>query len=160
MNTPTLDETRTYISELFAGVLDKGGVPYAEHCFRVEQGLPFDATEDERHAALLHDVLEDCSDKVSPVDLLMRGYSDRTVELVHALTFSGPYSPYTGTYMDKIRRIRDSGDRGLINIKLSDNRDNSDPVRHLCFEPLDSERRMKKYNKARMALNEALEEAA
>ncbi len=67
--SPTLDETRAFVAKLFAGNVDKGGKPYAEHCFRVEARLPPSATEDERHAALLHDVIEDTD--VTDVELHM-----------------------------------------------------------------------------------------
>src|ERR1700721_3072233 len=111
LKSPTLDETRAWITELFAGVFDKSGDLYVNHCFRVEQGLGTEATEDERHAALLHDVVEDTS--ITYEDLFRRGFSERTIELIIFLTFDDPNL----TYMDQIRTIAFTKDKGLINIK-------------------------------------------
>jgi (p)ppGpp synthase/HD superfamily hydrolase len=147
LRVPTLDETRAFITDLFRGVNDAGGVPYVLHCFRVEQGLPADATEDERHAALLHDVLEDTD--ITFYDLLNRGYSARTVELVEWLTIDKSNGE---TYMDHMRMIAATGNNGLINIKLSDNRDNSDLERLSVFDEEDQARRIKKYSKAKTIL--------
>lgn len=120
---PTIAETKAYVRELFAGVTDKGGKPYHEHCERVMEFLHGSATDDERHAALLHDVIEDTP--VTAADLLARGYSERTVQLVERLS----RKPEDGSYLDWIRSIARSGDPGLVMIKLADNRDNGDPRR-------------------------------
>lgn len=146
----TLDQTRQLICDLFAGVNDAGGYPYVDHCFRVEQGLDETATFDERHAALLHDVLEDT--ELTIHDLLSLGYNARVVYLVDMLT-----NKSNETYMEHMRAIADTHDEGLIKIKLSDNHDNSDPSRHACFIPEDSARRMKKYAKARAILEKGLD---
>ena len=148
-NDPTHMETVAFVYHLFKDVNDARGVPYYLHCIRVEMGLPAYATPDERKAALLHDVIEDTD--TTYYDLLNRGYSLRVADLVWALTFNDP----DRTYMDQIMDIRNSDDLGLINIKLSDNKDNSDPARHTCFTLEKSERMMKKYKKARKILMEA-----
>lgn len=145
---PTLDETRAWVRELFDGVTDKGGKPYADHCFRVEAGLPAEADEDERHAALLHDVIED---KVaSGFEMTRRGYSPETIWLVLCLTREVGQT-YAG-YIDYIAAL---GHRGLIQIKLSDNRDNSDPARIACLPP-EQRSIAKRYAKARAVLESAL----
>jgi (p)ppGpp synthase/HD superfamily hydrolase len=145
MGAPNLDFTRALVRRLFAGVTDKGGKPYAEHCERVERLLGPDATEDERHAALLHDVLEDTSTTAD--DLRAMGYSARTAYLVLRLTRLAA----DGTYMDYIRGIAASGDQGLIRIKLADNADNSAPERIACLPP---EQRdiLRRYERARKIL--------
>ena len=83
-NLPSLEATKFLIMELFEDIFDASGAPYHEHCFRVEEGLPETATLDERHAALLHDVLEDT--EMTADGLRELGYSDRVIELVQGLT--------------------------------------------------------------------------
>jgi (p)ppGpp synthase/HD superfamily hydrolase len=124
---PTLDETRAWVRELFDGVTDKGGKPYAEHCFRVEAGLPASADEDTRHAALLHDVLEDTFTGMT--DLQARGYSRRAAGLV--LASRRARRDLRGIHREDHQLARSD----LIQIKLSDNRDNSDPARIECLPP-------------------------
>lgn len=148
----TLDDTRALVRRLFEGVTDKGGRPYHEHCERVEAFLPAEATEDERHAALLHEVIEDTG--TTSADLLGLGYSARTVHLVERLS----RKPEDGPYLDWIGSVAASGDRGLILIKLADNRDNGDPARIAALPP---ERRdiSGRYALARALLVAALETA-
>jgi (p)ppGpp synthase/HD superfamily hydrolase len=127
---PSFVFTRGFVQALFAGVLDKGGKPYADHCVRValdiqSQGAPNDVVT----AAMLHDVIED----VPGCDagrLLYNGFSIRTVSLVEALS-----RPAGSVYMDWIRQIAASGDEWLIRIKLADNKDNSDPARIEALPP-------------------------
>lgn len=122
---PTISETEDLVARLFEGVVDKGGKPYADHCERVANSLPVDSTKDEVCAAFLHDVIEDTP--TTAADLRALGYSERTIWLVERLTRAkGPDRP---SYMDYIRGIAATRDRGLIAIKLADNADNSDPAR-------------------------------
>lgn len=148
---PTIDETVAFIQRAHAGQTTKGGDPYWTHPVAVMRLLPADATEDERHAALLHDVLEDCG--VTPDDLRASGYSERTIALVHGL--SRPEGKDRPSYMDWIRSIAASGDRGLIVIKLADNEHNSEPDR---IEKLPPEERdiVKRYERSMRALRSAL----
>lgn len=145
---PTIAETKTYVRELFAGVTDKGGKPYHEHCERVMKFLPSSATDDERHAALLHDVIEDTPTTAD--DLRRMGYSERTVWLVERLT-----RPVPGIYVDYIRSISASGDEGLIRIKMADNADNSDPAR-IAVLPPEQRDIVKRYARARRILEAGL----
>jgi (p)ppGpp synthase/HD superfamily hydrolase len=144
MSGPTIEQTIALVEKLFDGVTDKGGKPYAGHCIRVMNYLPDTATEDERHAALLHDVIEDT--EWTSLDLMCCGYSVRTVELVKALS-----RPDGSTYMDWIRQIAASGDAGLIAIKLADNADNSDPGR-IAQLPPDQRDIASRYERARKIL--------
>lgn len=128
----------------FHGMKDKGGRPYIEHCLRVEAKLPPEATIDERCAAILHDVLEDTD--LTDHDLYEAGMSERTVHLVEMLT-----RKKDTTYMDYIRDIKSTGDIGLINIKLADNADNSDPAR-IAQLPPDEQGITKRYERARRIL--------
>ena len=145
---PHLAETIELIEGLFREKTDLGGRPYAEHCKRVAAALPIFVPNDERHAALLQDVIEDTDLIAAGVREL--GYSKRTVELVEALTRRDGE-----TYADYIDRIAQSGDAGLIRIKLADVEDNLDPARPL--PPLNESLR-ERYLKARAVLRAALDD--
>lgn len=147
---PSITDTVAFVEKLFDGVTDKGCQPYAGHCVRVMQGLPAEATDDERHAALLHDVLEDTSIEASA--LRDMGYSERTVDLVERLS----RRPEDGTYMEWMRSIAGSGDVGLIRIKLADNADNSDPARNASLDPVQRVFYAERYGPARQILEAAL----
>ena len=146
---PTLAETEAFVRRLFFGVVNKSGEPYAEHCVRVMNSLPPNATDDERHAALLHDVIEDTD--LTPRDLRLSGYTDRTVWLVERLT-----RPKGMLYADYVRRIVSTGDSGLIAIKRADLADNSDPARLALLLGEDRVRLTAKYAEAREILETAL----
>lgn len=128
---PAIDETIAFIQRAHAGQITKGGEPYWTHPVAVMELLPVTATEDERHAALLHDVIEDCG--LTETDLRNAGYSERTVALVRAL--SRPTGEARPSYMEWIGSIAASGDRGLIAIKLADNEHNSQPDRIAKLPP-------------------------
>lgn len=147
---PQIEAARKLVRELFAGIADKGGKPYAEHCERVEAALPTWVSDDARCAALLHDVVEDCG--ITGGDLRRMGFSDRTVWLVLMLSRMTKEI----TYIDWIRSIAATGDAELIAIKLSDNLDNSDPARIAALPP---EQRdiVRRYERARRILEPALE---
>ncbi|MBN9453296.1 MAG: HD domain-containing protein [Bosea sp.] len=150
VRAPQIEAARKLIRELFDGITDKGGKPYAEHCERVEAALPVWVSDDARCAALLHDVVEDCG--VTGGDLRRMGFSDRAVWLV--LMLSRMFKEIT--YIDWIKSIAATGDAELIAIKLSDNLDNSDPVRIAALPP---EQRdiARRYERARRILGPALE---
>ncbi len=147
---PQIEAARKLVRELFAGITDKGGKPYAEHCERVEADLPAWVSDDARCAALLHDVVEDCG--ITGGDLRRMCFSDRTVWLVLMLSRMTKEI----TYIDWIRSIAATGDAELIAIKLSDNLDNSDPDRIAALPP---EQRdiVRRYERARRILEPALE---
>jgi (p)ppGpp synthase/HD superfamily hydrolase len=148
---PTIGETIDHIRLLHAGQLTKAGEPYWTHPVAVMCLLPADATDDERIAALLHDVIEDCG--CSAGMLRDSGYSHRTVDLVQAL--SRPVGANRPTYSEWIASIIASGDRGLMQIKLADNRHNSMPDRIAALPP--SERSIvKRYETSQAALRAAL----
>ena len=144
-----MNKARALVEELFDGVTDKGGKPYAEHCVRVADRLPHDAPEDAICAALLHDVIEDCPG-YNAVKLLSLGFSERTVSLVQKLS-----RPPGLTYMDWIREIAGSGDEWLTRIKLADNADNSDPDR-IAQLPPDQQGVADRYRRARKILEAGL----
>ena len=122
-----VDTTIELIKQLHAGQFDKGGVEYWKHPKRVYDILVKmfpDVSEDEKCAALLHDVLEDTP--TTEHDLLMFGYSNDVVYLVKNLSRDRNDGK---TYIEWIKHIINIGDKRIIQIKLSDNIDNNDPVR-------------------------------
>ena len=144
--TPTVGQTENFVRRLFAGVTDKGGNPYAEHCIRGmlgDEGLPVD----DLHAALLHDVIEDTP--TTAANLRGLGYSERTVKLVERLT-----RPKGVPYADYVRGIAESGDAGLIAIKRADLADNSDHARLARLPEADRNRLTAKYAEARKILDD------
>lgn len=80
---PTLEDALILAAEKHRGQHDKAGQPYILHPLRVMQNLGA-ATEHERMAALLHDVVEDCN--VSLGDLRALNYPEEVVAAVDLLT--------------------------------------------------------------------------
>lgn len=116
--------TLSLIKNLHHNQFDKAGDPYWQHPLAVMRLLPPSASEDARHAALLHDVLEDTP--TTEADLRFFGYSDRIVHIVRKLSRL-PGDP--GSYKDWIRSIAESGDLDVMLVKRADMQHNSDPVR-------------------------------
>lgn len=75
-----LEDAISFASHCHKGQLDKGGQPYILHPLRVMLGL---IDEDQRIAAVLHDVVEDCG--VEP-EIIRAGYGDAVAGAVLALT--------------------------------------------------------------------------
>ena len=82
MPLPPLDVTAARAGYWHGGQTDKAGAPYVGHLIRVQAHLlrlfP-DASEVERHAAWLHDVLEDTA--ITAHDLAEIGYPDDLIAL-------------------------------------------------------------------------------
>ncbi len=110
--------------KLHAGQKDKAGRPYCDHCCRVADYLVRrwpNASQAEREAAWLHDVLEDTD--ATAASLLDAGVSFRTVAMVQGLT-----RPPGVAYGDWIKSLPEWGIE-VIRVKLADLADNSDPKR-------------------------------
>lgn len=141
---PTLDETIALASELHAGQDDLTGEPYINHPLAVMLALPPEATDDDRHLALLHDTIEDSHARIiammqakglafdpsSPMTCLeffrSRHYSNYVIEGLMLLT----RDMWSGwTYLSYIRNIIASGHHGAMLVKYFDNCHNSDPDR-------------------------------
>lgn len=148
-----LRRTARFMREAHGDQKTKGGEPYWTHPLAVMRLLPDEATIDERHAALLHDVIEDCG--VTAADLAAAGFSDRTISLVEDL--SRPKGEGRPTYKDWILGIAATRDRGLICIKLADIRHNSLPER-LAKLPKSDQGIIRRYEQAERLLTAALEE--
>jgi hypothetical protein len=141
---PTLDDTIALARQLHEGVVDLTGTPYIEHPLWVMHALPDDATDDDRHLAMLHDVIEDCRarlavlmeampmtfDPANPMGYLdffrRRGYSSYVVEGLMLLTRDMWHGL---AYRAYIQNIIQSGHHGAILVKYMDTRHNGDEAR-------------------------------
>lgn len=151
---PTLDQTKNWVTELHKNQTDKAGKPYIGHVLRVFNGLCESfpqASEDTKHAALLHDVVEDCD--ISFQDLQEKGYSDETLKMMKAVT----KDPDDGlTYIERIEKLASEGPIGAIQIKICDLRDNSDPKRLAKLPDEKAVSLNKRYQKALCILSQCV----
>lgn len=120
---PAINETIEHVSGFHQGQLDKLGAPYYFHPMRVMMRLGPGAADAEKHAALLHDTLEDVSD-VTPARLRELGYAEDVLDMVELLTRRKPMP-----YHEFIDRIIASGNQGAMRIKLADLYDNTNEDR-------------------------------
>ena len=124
----TLDETRRLARTLHDGARDALGRPYCTHLDRVLAHLVRlfpDACEAERHAALLHSVVEE--KRTTLAALRLAGYPDAVVEMVQWNT--RPRGAGAPAYLDWIRELAEQAPLGAVRIKIADNADNNDPQR-------------------------------
>lgn len=146
-----LDFTLSFIKIAHEGQVDKAGIPFYTHPVRVMDKLPKDATEAEKHAALLHDVVEDT--EITLDDLSLLGYSDEITTIVGLVTRDKTDGK---TYQEWIESIVASGNKSAIRIKIADNTDNMSEDR-LVYLPVVTQLRFKqKYIKSRKMLEIAL----
>ncbi len=118
-----------------AGQVDKAGAPYILHPLRMMLRV---STPEERMAAVLHDVVEDCG--VSLADLREAGFSEAVVAAVDALTRREEES-----YEEFVARA--AKDPVGRRVKLADLEDNSDLSR--IAEPTQRDfERLEKYRRA------------
>lgn len=148
---PTIKDTIAFIQKAHAGQFTKGGEPYWTHPVAVMELIKHYATIDELHAALLHDVLEDTS--TTSENLRDLGYSERTIWLVERL--SRPKGPNRPSYMNWIRSLVETGDIGLLRIKLGDNQHNTVPER-VAMLPESERGIVDRYARSMRILNEAI----
>ena len=131
----TLERAVALAAEAHAGQVDKAGAPYILHPLRVMLRL---AGTDERIAAVLHDMIEDCA--WTPERLRLEGFSEAVVAAVEALS-KRPGEEYESA----IRRA--AADPVARAVKLADLADNSDLSR--IAQPTDQDRaRVEKYRRA------------
>ncbi len=137
----TLERAIAIAVEAHAGQSDKGGAPYVLHPLRVMLTV---STDEERIAAVLHDVVEDCP-AWSLDRLRSEGFSDAVVGALDALTRRGGES-----YEAFVAR---AGKNPIARrVKLADLADNSD-VSRLRREPTEADRRrLERYRRATLAL--------
>ena len=117
-------------TEAHTGQTDKSGAPYILHPLRVMFAMD---TDEEMQVAVMHDVVEDTD--YSPEGLRNRGFSERVVQAVMALTrMEGE------TYMDYVARA--ARDPIARKVKLADIEDN--------LRPGSTESQRKRYEKAKL----------
>ncbi len=118
-----------------AGQKGKDGAPYVLHPLRLMTRMD---TDEERMAAVLHDVVEDS--EVTLEDLRGAGFPEGVVETVRLLTHEEGIS-YEG-YVERLK-----ADAMARRIKVADLEDNSDIRRLSGIEEKDLER-LRKYHRA------------
>ena len=151
---PSLAETQDWAATLHDGQTDKAGAPYLGHLERVaghhERLFP-NAPADERHAAWLHDAIEDAG--ITADDFRYRGYSEDTIAIVEAVTKPDDRK---GSYAERIDALIAKGIPGALRVKIADLTDNLDPERLGKLPPDVSARLTKQYGAARSLLLTAL----
>jgi (p)ppGpp synthase/HD superfamily hydrolase len=137
----TIEHAIALAAGAHAGQLDKGGVPYIFHPIRVMLRM---TTDDERIAAVLHDVVEDCGWTLE--ELASEGFSSIVIEAVDALT-KRPGEEYEAFV------LRASKNSIARKVKLADLADNSDPARSTDHTER-GRARLEKYYRAAAVLKE------
>lgn len=133
---------------------DKGDNAYILHPLRVMNGLESKDPE-VMQIAVLHDVIEDC-DEWTFDRLRSEGFSERVIiGLSYMSKTDEDVKAGDEGYFDYIRRMFDNVDALLV--KMSDIRDNSQVTRLKGLREKD-QKRMVKYARAYMMLEERLEE--
>jgi (p)ppGpp synthase/HD superfamily hydrolase len=131
-------EAVSLAARLHGGQVDKLGEPYLGHLVRVMLRLPDDASDHERLAALLHDVIEEVPDGARK--LAEAGVPARVIDLVAILTRREDED-----YDAFVDRVAATGAR---RVKRADIEDNSDPARLARLPAEMRERLLKKYARA------------
>ena len=121
--------------------VDKSGMPYVFHPFHVAEQMDDEVST---IVALLHDVVEDHSDKYPFEVLEGMGFGDEAMEALHLLTHEEGES-----YMDYVRKIKTNPIARKV--KLADLAHNSDSNRLDTITPED-EMRLEKYEEAKKEL--------
>ena len=123
MPHPDLGQTIEFMYRAHEGQIDKSGRPYYLHPLRVAMRLArFSPAE--RHAALLHDVVEDTT--VSLADLRAMGYAEDVLALVALLTRDTRGGE---SHRDYVHRLVKSRSVRALRVKLADVYDNLSPTR-------------------------------
>lgn len=123
--------------------IDKSGMPYVFHPFHVAEQMDDEVST---IVALLHDVVEDHSDKYPFEALEGMGFGDEAMEALHLLTHKEGVS-----YMDYVQEIKTNPIARKV--KLADLAHNSDSSRLDTISKKDRER-IEKYEAAKKKLME------
>ena len=126
---PDLGQSIEIMRRAHEGQIDKSGRPYYLHPLRVAMRLVH-CTAEERHAALLHDVVEDTP--LTLEDLRALGYSSEVIELVNILTRRLPAGESHRQYLERIVASRNAK---ALRVKLADVLDNMSPARSRALPP-------------------------
>jgi (p)ppGpp synthase/HD superfamily hydrolase len=147
---PRVEATAAWAGTWHAGQTDKAGQPYIGHLIRVQAHLlrlfP-GATVAERHAAWLHDVLEDTD--ITETDLGAMGYPAEVIDIVRAVTKRDGDPRSYGEWIDTLAR---TGPIGAVRVKLADLSDNSDPNRLSALPHARAVSMAARYNAAKQRL--------
>jgi len=136
----TLERAIALAATAHEGQTDKAGAPYILHVLRVMLRLK---TPEERMAAMLHDIVEDCGWTLER--LRAEGFPETVVMGVDAVT-----RRETETYEEFVLRAK--ADPIGRRVKMADLEDNSD-VSRLAEVTDRDEARLNKYRRAMEALN-------
>lgn len=128
---PDIGDSIEIMRNAHEGQTDKSGRPYYLHPLRVAMRLA-QCTPAERHAALLHDVVEDTL--LTLDDLRRLGYSDEIIGLVDLLTRRKPAGESHNQYLERIVAGRNAK---ALRVKLADLLDNMSPARMRALSPQD-----------------------
>lgn len=143
----TLERAISLAAQAHAGQVDKAGQPYILHPLRVMLRV---STEEERIAAILHDVVEDTS--VTLEQLAEEGFSPTVVAAVEALTKLPGESR-----MEAAARAAEN--RVARTVKLADNAENMDLSR--IANPTEKDlARIQEYERVRALLLGTFEKGA
>jgi (p)ppGpp synthase/HD superfamily hydrolase len=126
---PDLGDSIEIMRRAHEGQMDKCGRPYYLHPLRVAMRL-LHCTAAERHAALLHDVVEDTL--VTMDDLRRMAYSEEVLDLVDLLTRRKPAGESHNQYVERIVQSRNVQ---ALRVKLADVYDNMSPARSRLLPP-------------------------
>ena len=118
---PSFEDTIRFIQQAHEGQRDRAGQEYWKHPVAVATTVAslFSGTEDEKIAALLHDVVEDTPYTLQ--DLADMGYGPDVLDIVRWVSAN---ETRTGTYADWIQAIAEQGPVGAVKVKLADNMSN------------------------------------
>ena len=143
-----LYKTLELVLKVFDEKVDKGGLPYFNHLFKVYGGV---SSYDEKIVALLHDIVEDTD--ITFNDLEEFGYDNNIIDALKILTKKkGEYYP------DYIDRIINSNNKIAVSVKLSDLKHNMDITRIKNPTVNDYERISKRYEPAYIKIKNKLDE--
>ncbi len=153
---PTLKESQNWAKVLHADQKDKLRKPYIGHIewvvAHLRQSFVY-PTEDQLHAAYLHDAMEDCG--ITKRDLFDKGYKDTIVKTIELVT--KPKEKMSNSdYEEWIRSIIASQNIDAIRVKFSDMSDNLNDERMSQLEVEERSKLQKKYLGAYRLLTEAL----
>ncbi len=141
---PTLEDALLLAVCRHRGQTDKAGQPYVFHPIRAMGNLGQDASDEEKMAALFHDLVEDCG--VSLDDLRRLGYPESVVVAVDHLTKT---EEGERNYQSAIERA--ARNPIALKVKIADLTDNMDLSR--IDRPSDKDlARIEKYRRAKAFL--------
>lgn len=137
----TLERAIAIAANAHEGQVDKAGAPYILHPLRMMLRL---STTDERIAAVLHDVVEDCG--ISLDMLRIEGFSERVIEAIDSVT-RRPDESYDSFV------LRAASNPIGRRVKLVDLQDNSDLSR-IANPTIHDYERVEKYGRAIRTIQE------